>query len=136
MQAAKNQGCKAFKRNGNVDCDILKKWLEVDRPDILEMYEKIPNIAIEEAWKTQAERKEKELKVLRVMGVLVPKDQPRRALIAVAKIFLGKLYALPDRLHIQFGIPKEKVREECDAIAAALNADEYDKLCKEIAHDK
>lgn len=132
MKAAKNLGCKAFKQNGNVDCDVLKHWLETERPDILEMYENIPNIGVEEAWKTQAERKEKELKVLRVMGVLVPKDQPRRALIAVAKIFLGKLYALPDRLHIKYGVPKDEIREECDHIAAALRPEEYEKLMTDL----
>lgn len=134
IRAAKNAACPAFNQNNSVNLDRLIPWLAA-HPEIVDTFERMPNIAEEEARKTQVERRTKDALYHRTIGNLIPFDQAKRSVSAVAKIFCGKLYNLLDRLHLKFGIPKEELRVEIDAVARPLDPAEYERLLKEIGRN-
>jgi hypothetical protein len=132
LRAAKNSGCKAFKTNNTVDLDLLKEWL-ASQPDLVDLYEKMPNKETEEAMKTRAERKTKEALYLKVIKDLIPMEQARRAMSAIAALYGGKLYALRDRLVLKFGLDKEQLTPEFDAVMKPLEAEERERLLASVA---
>lgn len=135
IQAAKNAGCRAFKKNNSVDCDILLAWLKDDHPEILDIFEKLPNQASEEAWKTRAERRTKEAFFLKQISALIPADQVRRAFNAIAKQYVGRAIALKQRLHITHGIALETLDPEIAAIIEPLSEKSLQETLKDVARN-
>lgn len=79
IATAREQGCEAFRANGDTDCDMLKEWL-INHPEILEAAAKEVNYSIEEALKMRADRMLKEHKLAEAVRKVIPVDEMKRTL--------------------------------------------------------
>lgn len=134
IRAAKNANAPGFNTNNSVNCDLLAAWYQKN-PDFITIFEKLPNVAEEEALKTQAERRNVEVTLYKKLDAIVQFSHCRRALTSTGKIFSGRVSAMRDRLHLKFNIPKADLDLEIAAILQPLDPAEFETLFADVARN-
>jgi hypothetical protein len=92
VHAARSQGCKAIRRNGNVDCDELSEWF-ADRPGFVEKFSDVPSKALEDAYKARANRQLAEIEVAEKRKELWNRDEIKRDCAKYVNAMKNRLYA-------------------------------------------
>lgn len=124
VQAAKNAGCKAFKRNGNVDCAALMRWVKGNPESVAEAESK--EEADARVSRVRANRMEFELGVRRKM--FIPVDEVRQTFTRSYVAFRSKMLSLPASLAPRLALNSSA--EECAAMVKASIVEALTELCK------
>ena len=110
VKAAKEAGCSAFFRNGNVDCDELKKFVAEN-----------PGIGKEAMSFSEAERRDKqavaeirETKLAQMRRDLILADEMRRDFTRAIFAAKSKFLSLPARLSQRFALMDDAIEIEIE----------------------
>lgn len=111
LKAAHAAGCPAFAVNGNVDCDVLIKWLKKNQ-DVFEIAGARVNERQEKAMTIHVERLQAEHELQMATGKTLPLDGIRRDGTRFVMELKRKAFALPRRLAQVFALETDAINIE------------------------